>query len=142
MAFNIYKKGQGKYTRLCSGFAGAIFAALGCWRLYFMLDAADWNISNRAHLWISTMVPVGLFAGFAILIIWLMNKPSVADFMISSEGEMKKVSWSSKQEIIVSTTVVIVVVILMAVLLGVTDLSFQTLFDFLLKSPEKVQEVL
>jgi len=134
MAFNIYKKGQGKYTRLCSAFAAAIFAALGSWRLYLKLDAVDWAISNRTHLWISTMVPVGLFAALAIVIIWLMNKPSVADFMIASEGEMKKVSWSSRQEIVVSTTVVIVVVIIMAVLLGITDLSFQAFFDWLLKA--------
>jgi preprotein translocase subunit SecE len=78
---------------------------------------------------------VGLFAVLAIVIIWLVNKPSIADFMIASEGEMKKVSWSSKHEIIVSTTVVIVVVVIMAVLLGVTDVGFQTLFDWLLKSP-------
>jgi preprotein translocase subunit SecE len=133
MSLSIYKKGQGKYTRLCSAFGVGIFAVLGCYRLYVSLDA--WNIpglSNRSHLWVSTMVPAGLFVALALLIVWLANKPSIADFMIASEGEMKKVSWSSKQEIFVSTVVVIVVVIVMAVLLGITDLSFRTLFDWLL----------
>jgi preprotein translocase SecE subunit len=66
------------------------------------------------------------------LIFWLVNKPTIAGFMIAAEGEMKKVSWSSKQEIAVSTFIVIAVVIIMAVLLGITDLGFQLFFAWLL----------
>ena len=76
--------------------------------------------------------PAGLLVVLALLIFWLVNKPMIADFMIAAEGEMKKVSWSSKQEIVVSTFVVIAVVILMAGLLGITDLSFQLFFAWLL----------
>ncbi len=126
MVFGIYKRGQGKYTRLCSAFTAAIIAGLGCWRLYEKLQATDLG------LWAETMVPAGLFAVFALLIFWLANKPSVADFMIAAEGEMKKVSWSSKQEIAVSTFIVIAVVIIMATLLGTTDLGFRTFFVWLL----------
>ncbi len=78
------------------------------------------------------MVPVGLFVVLGLLIFWLMNKSTVADFMIAAEGEMKKVSWSSRKEIADSTIIVIVVVILVAMLLGVTDLSFQMFFDWLI----------
>jgi preprotein translocase SecE subunit len=49
--------------------------------------------------------------------------------MILAEGEMKKVSWSSRKEIAVSTFIVIVVVVIMAVLLGITDLSFKLFFS-------------
>ncbi|HEW79409.1 MAG TPA: preprotein translocase subunit SecE [Phycisphaerales bacterium] len=79
------------------------------------------------------MVPAGLFVALGILIFWLVNKPAIADFMVVAEGEMKKVSWSSRKEIVVSTSIVIVVVIFMAVLLGVTDLSFQLFFSWLLR---------
>jgi preprotein translocase SecE subunit len=126
MIFTIYKRGQGKYTRLCSAFAAAIIVGLGCLQLYKRLQATDLG------LWVETMVPAGLFVVFALLISWLANKPSVADFMISAESEMKKVSWSSKQEIAVSTFIVIVVVVFMAALLGATDLFFRTLFTWLL----------
>jgi preprotein translocase SecE subunit len=126
MVFNIYKRGQGKYTRLCSAFAIAIIAGLGCLQLYKKLQAGDFG------LWVETMVPAGLFVILAVLILWLVNKPSLADFLIAAEGEMKKVSWSSRQEIAVSTLIVIVVVILMATLLGTTDLGFRTLFAWLL----------
>ena len=128
MAFNIYKQGQGKYTRLWSGFAFATVAGLGCLRLYTYLQAADWDMGRKAGMWIATMVPVGIFVISGIAIFWLVNKPSVADFMISAEGEMKKVSWSSKKEIVVSTTVVIAVVILMALFLGVIDIIFSRVF--------------
>jgi len=123
MAFDIYKRGQGKYTRLCSAFGTVIIAGLGCLQLYEKLDATDLG------LWVKTMVPAVLFVALGLLIFWLVNKPSVADFMVAAEGEMKKVSWSSKKEIAVSTFVVIVVVILMATLLGVTDLSFKLFFS-------------
>jgi preprotein translocase SecE subunit len=132
MIFGIYKRGQGKNTRLCSAFAGAIIAGLGCWQLYIKLESVEWGLSRKAALWVATMVPAGMFVVFALLISWLINKPSVADFMISAEGEMKKVSWSSKQEIVVSTFIVIVVVVFMAILLGTTDIGFRTFFTWLL----------
>jgi preprotein translocase SecE subunit len=132
VVFDIYKRGQGNYTRLCSAFAIAIIAGLGCLRLYEKLEAASWGLSNKATLWIATMVPAGLFVILALLIFWAVNKSSIADFMIAAEGEMKKVSWSSKQEITVSTFVVIVVVIIMAILLGTTDFGFRLFFDWLL----------
>jgi preprotein translocase SecE subunit len=132
MIFGIYKRGQGKYTRLCSAFAAAIIAGLGCWRLYIKLEAVEWGLSRKAVLWVATMVPAGMFVVFALLISWLINKHSVADFMIAAEGEMKKVSWSSKQEIVVSTFIVIVVVVFMAILLGTTDIGFRTFFTWLL----------
>ncbi len=47
--------------------------------------------------------------------------------MIATEGEMKKVSWSSKKEIIGSTKVVIVTLLLMGLVLFLVDL-FNTIF--------------
>jgi preprotein translocase subunit SecE len=132
MIFRIYKRGQGKYTRLSSAFAGTIIVGLGCMRLFSRLEAASWGFSNRTTMWIATMVPAGLFVILALLIFWLVNKSSVADFMIAAEGEMKKVSWSSRQEITVSTSIVIVVVIVMAGLLGTTDFGFTLFFGWLL----------
>jgi len=123
MEFGIYKRGQGKYTRLGSVFGFEIIVALGCLLLYKKLDGADFG------LWTATMIPTGVFIGFAVLVFWLSNKPSVADFMIAAESEMKKVSWSSRKEIAVSTFIVILLVIIMASLLGAADLAFQVFFS-------------
>ena len=132
MAFKIYKRGQGKYTRLSSAFAAAVIVGLGCMRLFNKLEAVSWWDNRRTTMWVATMVPVGLFVILSVLIFWLVNRPSVADFMIAAEGEMKKVSWSSRQEIVVSTSIVIVVVIVMAMLLGATDFGFTLFFNWLL----------
>lgn len=126
MAFVIYKRGQGKYTRLCTAFAVGLILVLGCLRLYALLEASDFN------LWVETMVPAGLFVVLGLLVFWLINKPTISDFLIAAEGEMKKVSWSSRKEIVVSTFIVIVVVVFVATLIGVTDLSFNMLFTWLL----------
>jgi preprotein translocase subunit SecE len=122
----VYKPGQGKYTRLISGLSVAVVVAIGCWRLYEMLAATDWNA------WIVFLVPLIVFVAAGVGIYWLLNKSSVADFMIASEGELKKVNWSSRKEVAVSTFVVIVVVVAMAMLLGATDMVFQLVFDKLL----------
>ena len=133
MGFDIHKRGQGKYTRLCSAFAFAVIIALGCLKLYRWLQAADFPWDPRIALWFATMLPAALFVALGLLVFWLVNKPSVADFMIAAEGELKKVSWSSRKEIAVSTFIVIMVVILMAVLLGTTDLVFHGFFSWLLR---------
>ena len=119
MGLSVYKRGQGRYTRMVSALGGAAIVAIGCLQLYRTLDAAD------IGLWVETMVPVGLFIALSVLMMWMVNNPSIADFMISAEGEMKKVNWSTRQEVVVSTVVVISVVIILAVLLGVSDYVLQ-----------------
>jgi len=126
MLTQMYKPGQGKYSRLGTGFSVAIIVAIGCVQLYRMLGASD------VGLWITTMVPVVIFVAFAVVTYWLLNKPAVADFLIAAEGELKKVNWSSRKEIAVSTFVVIIVVLLMAGLLGATDFVFQLIFQKLI----------
>ena len=127
MGFTIYKRGQGYYTRLISALAGGLIVALGCLRLYQKLATVNVNNAN-VRLLIQTLVPIGVFVSLAWVLYWLVNKPSVADFMIAAEGEMKKVSWSSRKEIAVSTFVVIIVVAAMSILMAVTDVFFQFFF--------------
>ena len=131
MALSIYKRGQGKYTRLCSAFAVGIVVGLGCLQFYDEIEATSWIENNNTRMWVATMVPTAMFMILSLLVFWLVNKVRVADFLIAAEGEMKKVSWSSKQEIAISTFIVIVVVLIMAFLLGAADLSFQTFFMWL-----------
>jgi preprotein translocase subunit SecE len=127
MLIEKYKWGQGKNTRLYSAVATAIIAGIGCWILYQKLTAAI-NVSETIGLWITVTVPLGVFGLAALGLYWLVNKPKVADFMISAEGELKKVSFSSKREITVSTFVVIIVVFLTAAMLGLADFCFNLFF--------------
>jgi preprotein translocase subunit SecE len=83
--------------------------------------------------WWSLLISPGiaffLTAALGALAYWVSfsNRKS-SDFMIATEGEMKKVSWSSRREVIGSTKVVIVITILLAALLFLVDLLFQHLF--------------
>jgi preprotein translocase subunit SecE len=76
-------------------------------------------------------VPLAVFAGVSALVLWIVNRPSSADFMIATEGEMKKVSWSSRREIIGGTKVVIATTLIMAVLLWTVDLAFGFFFNYI-----------
>ena len=101
-------------------------AAIGCLQLFRTLQAAD------VGLWIETMVPVIIFMVVSTLVMLIVNKPNVADFMVAAEGEMKKVNWSSRQEVAVSTFIVISVVMILALLLGSADYILQLFIFWLL----------
>lgn len=128
MKLAIYKRSQGTYTRLSTAFALILVFALGCVQLYKHLKVIDTSFSPNVEMWIQALIPVILFVLLSLLGLWLVNRHKIADFMIDAEGEMKKVSWSSRHEIFVSTVVVITVVVLMAALLGAFDLIFSLFF--------------
>ena len=120
MGFKLYKRGQGYQTRLWSGLISFTVVVIGCYRLY--RELLVYNIL------LYSLVPMGVCILLGGLIYWLVNKPTVADFMIAAEGELKKVSWSSRREIVVSTFVVICVVVVLGVILLIADFVFRYLF--------------
>jgi preprotein translocase SecE subunit len=77
--------------------------------------------------WVRAVIPTVIFLAIAWAMFRVLNTPRYADFMIDTEGEMKKVSWSTKKEIITSTKVVIMTVIFMAILLVVADVVISSL---------------
>ena len=127
MLIEQYKWGQGKDTRLYSAVALAVLAGIGCWRLYDKLQGTL-DVTQATGLWISATVPLGLFALIAAFLYWLVNRPTVADFLIAAEGELKKVSFSSRKEIMTSTFIVIIVMFFMAFMLGAADFVFDLFF--------------
>ena len=58
-------------------------------------------------------------------------KPKVVDFMIATEGEMKKVNWSTRREILGSTWVVIGLTLFIAMYCFGFDLIFNKFFQFI-----------
>ena len=76
-------------------------------------------------------VPTALLAVLAIIVFWIVNRPKSADFMIATESEMKKVSWSSRKEIIGSTKVVIVTTFIFAGILFGLDVMLGHFFKMI-----------
>jgi preprotein translocase subunit SecE len=70
------------------------------------------------------IVAVGLWASFRIVQI-----PAFADFLISVEGEMNKVSWPSRGELFRASVVVILVIFFLAFLL----FGYDALLSFIMK---------
>jgi preprotein translocase subunit SecE len=126
----IYKPGQGYWTRLFSVIGLALLVLMG----------VVWLVGLLANTKIAGMEPVIVQGGAAVLVIavflWIGYsligcKPRVVDFMIATEGEMKKVNWSTKKEIYGSTWVVIGLTAFLAVLCFVFDLLFQIIFTWM-----------
>ncbi len=127
MNLKIYKRGQGKHTRLGTGLVCFVIAAYVALILHQRLGALTDNV------WVETLIPAAVAAAFAGLIWWLSNVPAVANFLIAAEGEIKKVSWSSRKEILNSTIVVIVVVVAMSVGIGVWDVVLGYFFSDIIR---------
>lgn len=127
--FTPYKAEQGKYTRRGSMVAGGCLIAWGAWFLHEQLRPYEgdelWQLGVTIGIPILVAVVLGVLGWRAVF----ANRQS-SDFMIATEGEMKKVSWSSKGEVIGSTKVVILFTVLLAMLLFVVDLAFQNLFQW------------
>jgi preprotein translocase subunit SecE len=122
--FEIYKQTQGKYTRVITFVSGMVLATIGAIWLSNKLEV----LQGQWKVYLQYGLSAALWVGSAGLLFFVVNKPKMADFMIATEGEMKKVSWSSRKEIIGSTKVVIFATLALAVLLYVVDMIFQTFF--------------
>lgn len=79
----------------------------------------------EGNYYVRTLLPVVVLLAAAWLIFWLVGrKPNTVDFLIATEGEMKKVNWSTRREVWGATRVVIVTVLALAFILFVVDILF------------------
>jgi preprotein translocase subunit SecE len=125
VAIQIYKSGQGRYTRIGSAVGAALVILI---LAYYAMVVFERHLPSTEvwplKLYVQYGVPTLLGAGLVVLMAWLLNKPSFVDFLFATESEMKKVSWSSRPELLGSATVVIVTVFLMAFIIWVVDMAF------------------
>jgi len=125
--FEAYKPEQGKKTRWGTMIA---FGALIAWGTYFVWEQLQvFEGDDQIALLVTAGVPL-LFAvvcGAGLWWVTFSNRPA-GDFFIATEGEMKKVSWSTRREVIGSTKVVILFTIFISLFLFVVDLVFQFAF--------------
>jgi preprotein translocase subunit SecE len=130
MSFAIYKPGQGYWTRVMSAIAAALLVLMGAaWLWKLLANARPWDVEP---VYVQAAAAVILIVVFTILIYWLVGvKPNTVDFMIATEGEMKKVNWSTRREVLGSTWVVIGLVVIVGAMIFVFDLFFTWVFQTL-----------
>lgn len=130
--FGFYKRNQGRIARQATFGALATIVALGCWRLSLYLSGffgPESTMTPAQQNWIVYFIPlvvlgVGLWASFRVV-----QLPTFADFLISVEGEMNKVSWPSRGELFRASAVVIGVIFFLAMILY----AYDTALLFILK---------
>jgi preprotein translocase subunit SecE len=110
---DLFKPMQGWYARLYTALGLGLIVAAGAWRVY------------EASLEYTPLWRVSLPAVFAVVLGWIIFRivhfPPFAEFLIATEAEMNKVSWTNKDDLIRATTVVLMTVVLMALFLFVVD---------------------
>ena len=120
--WGIYKRSQGRIARQATFAAALLTVLLGAWSL-----SQFW--ASESELW-NTGIPAVL----AVLGSWfayrLVNLPRFADFLISVEAEMYKVSWPSRGELFRSALVVMIVIFGLAAVLFAYDFVWGYLLKF------------
>lgn len=132
--FSMYKPNQGKRIRLWSG-VGAGLLIVGGW--IWMYPKIQVSLAGQKE-WLAAVISL-LVSAVTALVVWYfvgVSRKGV-DFLIATESEMKKVTWSSRKEVWGATKVVIGMVVLMAAGLFIVDVAFTYFFTKIgvLKTP-------
>jgi len=119
VGFQLYKSGQGRYLRGGTGVAAALVDLVFCYYLWTLLSR--YLAENAYKPYLEYGIPAAVFAVLGVAVFFYVNKPNVVDFLVATETEMKKVSWSSRAELVGSTAVVIVTVFALAAFIFEAD---------------------
>ena len=123
----LYKIGQGYWTRVLSAVGGALVLAAAAHWVWSQFSLLQWE--GRIYVQAAAAGLILVLGG--LLLYYLVGlKPRTTDFLIATEGEMKKVNWPSRREVIGSTWVVVAFLFLMVGLLFVSDYVFASVFQY------------
>ena len=119
----IYKAAQGRTLRLGTAIGLAVTDLTLCYFVGSLLQQyVPAGVAYKTYLVYA--VPALAFCAMAVAEFILLNRPSVVDFLVATESEMKKVSWPSRAELLGSTGVVIMTVLVLAAFIFLADFLF------------------
>jgi preprotein translocase subunit SecE len=122
-----YKRSQGRVTRQLTAAMLSLIVLFGVYTLYQKLltgFSADEGLGGQLPLIVAvSLTVIGLWATFRII-----HWPRFADFLISVEAEMDKVTWSDWDELKRSTAVVLFAMVFLTIVLFVFDVFWQRVF--------------
>lgn len=127
VASGIYKSGQGYWVRLMSAIAYGVVVALGLKWLWDWLNTMTFDGVETTYVQVAVMLPCAFV--FGAIGFWIIGaKKRTVEFMIATEGEMRKVNWSSKRELQRATWAVIFLTFALAFYCFVFDQVFYYIF--------------
>ena len=126
-----YKEDQGRLARMAAFWSLTLFVLFGCTFLHGILIQYD-SMSTAIQGYKIPIVSVELNGAFlislAVFVVGVVfvhhwqQRPKVADLLIDTESELKKVTWPTGQEVMNSSMVVVVCVLLIGAFLALADL--------------------
>lgn len=120
----LFKANQGRMVRQFTFFGVAILVAFGCLTL-----------SSGPLLGLSRGLQVGVPLALWVVGAWLafraVNFPVFADFLISVESELARVTWPARTEVVQATVVVISTMFFLGAFLFVIDLVWTYTFTLI-----------
>ena len=121
----LYKRNQGRMVRQITCLTIWVSVAVAVWRCHALFIAPAMGDDLRAA---SYLVAVGIGAAGAWIGYRLVNWPKFADFLISVEAELNKVSWPTQSELVRASVVVILTILFMSAILFAYDALWEFLF--------------
>jgi preprotein translocase SecE subunit len=137
MKFDAYKPGQGRLSRGIAAGGAGVLLLYGCYRAYWFLHSYVWAGTAMGGMEVpgigtplspGLLITVALVLGSAYFVYYALNRPDLADLLIETESEMRKVTWPTLEEAKNSSLVVVVCVVVMALLITVFDMSLHWVF--------------
>jgi preprotein translocase subunit SecE len=124
----VYKRNQGRLTRQLTSIGLGVIAILGCWTMTqtVLSTSPDGWEQNWAYIRYGVPAVIGGVALWAIF--RLANYPKFADFLISVEAEMDKVSWADQPYLVRATGVVLSTMLVLGMYLLLCDAIWSWFF--------------
>ncbi|MEW6743041.1 MAG: preprotein translocase subunit SecE [Planctomycetota bacterium] len=125
-----YKPDQGVLARGAAFWLATALTFFGCQTLWGFVLNWPWGaqpLTRQAIPVIHLTINVALIAAFVLFVvveyvIWrLINKPKIADMLVETEAELRRVTWPSWDDTLNSSLVVIATVVVFLVFLAGSD---------------------
>lgn len=127
-ASRLYKRNQGKMVRQITALTLFLLAAVSAWRAHTLFIAPTVGDSNRLVGYLLALLLGGVGCWIAYR---LVHWPKFADFLISVEAELNKVSWPTQRELVRASIVVMFTIVLLSAILFGFDALWKFLFGLI-----------
>jgi preprotein translocase SecE subunit len=140
--FRPYREDQGRHARMAAFWSIVFFVGFGCKFLHDVL--IQWAGMRQplggaripivgVDLTPAFLVTAAIFLAGLILVQRWLQRPKIADLLIDTEAELKKVTWPKGSEVWNASIVVIISAVLLGVFLAVADVFlFRLMRDLIL----------
>jgi preprotein translocase subunit SecE len=137
-----YKREQGRYVRMASFWLLWALLFYGCIGLRYSMQG--WGLPDAFQTTFATLpviqkvTPISLFAWIVLplvlmfVLLRVLNRPKVADFLIETETELRKVAWPNFKDTRHASIVVIITVLVLAFFLAGADIVLGEVVKLLL----------